>query len=151
MLSQIPGGRLRKGAPARSWLAMRYFIGRRTKGKVWLMPTGPSSSYRPYAKQVEFYELYTSGRGPLAARPGTSNHGWGLAVDCGNSEYQRSIRTVGHLFGWGIQGGRLSSDAMSESWHTTFRGANGRGQGMTWKARLWYARYRAAQARKRKK
>ena len=50
-LSRIPEGRLASGGPARSWLAMRYYIGR--KSGVCLTPTGPSSSYRPIAKQQE--------------------------------------------------------------------------------------------------
>ena len=42
-----------------------------------------TDSYRTYASQVDLY-----GRKPaLAAVPGTSNHGWGLAVDlCGGIE-----------------------------------------------------------------
>ncbi|CAB4197907.1 Peptidase M15B [uncultured Caudovirales phage] len=139
-LQAIPFGRLAKGDPARSWLAMRYFIGRRKN--LWIRPGGPNSSYRTYQKQVEFYNAYRNGSGPLAARPGTSNHGWGRAVDAADPQYQAAIRTVGHLFGWGIQGGQLSSDAMSESWHCTF-------VKMTPKARYWYARYRLARRKKK--
>lgn len=39
------------------------------------------NSYRTYAKQVEMRRRYEAGDGALAADPGTSNHGWGLAVD----------------------------------------------------------------------
>jgi hypothetical protein len=39
------------------------------------------NSYRTFAKQVEMRANYEAGRGALAADPGTSNHGWGLAVD----------------------------------------------------------------------
>ena len=39
-----------------------------------------TDSYRPYAAQVEAFD----NKPALAAVPGTSNHGWGLAVDlCG--------------------------------------------------------------------
>jgi hypothetical protein len=33
---------------------------------------------------------------------------------------QAAVRESGHQFGWGIRGGRLSSDAPSEAWHCTF-------------------------------
>lgn len=54
--------------------------------------TGSMSAYRTYDQQVYLWNLYQSGKGNLAARPGTSNHGWGLAVDVrvapyGSSEY----------------------------------------------------------------
>lgn len=120
---------------------MRYYIGR--KHGVWLSPTGPNSSYRSYAKQVEFYNAYLAGRGPLAARPGTSNHGWGRAVDIPTAQMQAMVRRYGHRFGWGIAGGQLSSDAPSEPWHCTFRGP------YTALARTWYWRYRAAKRRKK--
>ena len=48
---------------------------------VALAPVGRLGSYRTYAKQVYLWQLYRAGRGNLAAYPGTSNHGWGLAVD----------------------------------------------------------------------
>ena len=133
-LTAIPGGRLRKGATARSWLAMRYYIGKKTG--VWLRPTGPYASYRPLWKQHEFYADYLAGRGPLAARPGTSNHGLGLAVDIPTERMQAAVRRYGHLFGWGIKGGKLASDAPSEAWHCTFRGPYSRF------ARRWYWRRR---------
>jgi LAS superfamily LD-carboxypeptidase LdcB len=37
-----------------------------------------TDGYRSYARQEALYEKYGSGR---AAKPGTSNHGWGIAVD----------------------------------------------------------------------
>jgi hypothetical protein len=37
---------------------------------------------RTYAEQVELYEKYMRGEGPVAAFPGTSNHGRGAAADC---------------------------------------------------------------------
>jgi hypothetical protein len=33
---------------------------------------------------------------------------------------QAAVRECGHEFGWGIRGGRLGSDAPSESWHCTW-------------------------------
>lgn len=140
-LSAIPGGRLESGAAARSWLAMRYYIGRKTRGRVWLRPTGANSSYRTYAKQVEFWNDYQAGRGALAARPGYSNHGLGRAVDLPDDAMREQVRRYGHLFGWGIAGGRLPSDAPSESWHCTFRH-------FTPRAVYWFGRYKAARRRR---
>lgn len=140
-LSAIPGGRLESGAAARSWLAMRYYIGRKT-GDVWLTPTGPNSSYRTYAKQVEYWNNYQANRGPLAARPGYSNHGLGRAVDLPSAEMQGQVRRYGHRFGWGIAGGRLRSDAPSEAWHCTFRN-------FTPAAAYWFGRYKLAKKGKR--
>jgi D-alanyl-D-alanine carboxypeptidase len=116
-LATIPGGRLRKDA-AESWGAMRAYIGKQ-KG-VWICPTSVRTAYRPYADQEYFWSLYRSGRGALAARPGTSNHGWGIAVDLPSPAMQAAVRECGHQFGWGIRGGRLVSDAPSEAWHCTW-------------------------------
>lgn len=122
---------------------MRYFIGR--KHGIWLEPTGPYSSYRPFWKQVDFYRNYQNGTGPLAAYPGQSNHGWGRAVDIPGAKMQEMVRRYGHKFGWGIAGGQLSSDAPSEPWHCTYRGP------YTSTARMWFWRHRAAAKRKRGK
>jgi hypothetical protein len=116
-LAAIPGGRLRKDA-AQAWLAMRAYIGK-NKG-VWICPTSVRTAYRPYADQEYFWNLYRSGRGALAAQPGTSNHGWGIAVDIPTPAMQAAVRECGDKFGWGIRGGRLSSDAPSEAWHCTW-------------------------------
>jgi hypothetical protein len=116
-LVAIPGGRLRKDAAA-SWLAMRAYIGDQ-KG-IWICPTSVRTAYRPFADQQYFWNLYRSGRGALAARPGTSNHGWGIAVDIPTPAMQAAVRECGHRFGWGIRGGRLNSDAPSEAWHCTY-------------------------------
>jgi hypothetical protein len=116
-LSPIPGGQLRKDA-AVAWLAMRAKAGK--EQGVWLVPTSPRTAYRPLVEQQYFWNLYKSGRGALAAVPGTSNHGWGLAVDLPSAGMEAAVREFGHIFGWGIRGGKLSSDAPSESWHCTF-------------------------------
>jgi len=116
-LADIPGGRLRKDA-APAWLAMRAYIGKE-KG-VWICPTSTRTAYRPYADQEYFWSCFQNGTGARAARPGTSNHGWGIAVDLQTAAMQAAVRECGHLFGWGIRGGRLSSDAPSEAWHSTW-------------------------------
>jgi hypothetical protein len=87
---------------------------------VWICPTSPRTSYRTYAEQEYFWKLYLSGRGARAAKPGTSNHGWGIAVDLPRQDMAAAVRAVAHEYGWGIAGGRLASDAPSEWWHCTF-------------------------------
>ena len=143
-LSAIPGGRLRKGTPAKSWLAMRYYIGR--KSGVWITPTGPMSSYRTIQQQQELWRRYTNGTGALAARPGTSNHGssTSAAVDVPTGAMQGQLRRYAHRFGWGISGGKIASDAMSEPWHCRLSSSS-----MTPSARYWYARYKLAKKGKR--
>jgi len=116
-LAPIPGGRLRRDAAA-AWLALRSHIG--NERGVWICPTSPRTAYRPLADQQYFWNLYKSGRGALAAVPGTSNHGWGIAVDLPTPAMQAAMRAHGHRFGWGIRGGKLSSDAPSEPWHSTY-------------------------------
>ena len=116
-LSTIPGGRLRKDAAA-SWLALRSHIGKQQG--IWICPTSARTAYRPFADQQYFWNLYQSGKGALAARPGTSNHGWGIAVDIPRADMQAAVRAHGHRFGWGIQGGQMNSDAPSEAWHSMY-------------------------------
>ena len=121
-LSPIPGGSLRADAAA-AWLAMRQHIANQHSG-VWICPTSRRTAYRSLADQTYFWNLYTSGKGALAAHPGTSNHGWGLAVDIPTDAMQAAVREVGHEFGWGIRGGKMASDAPSEAWHCTFHPAS---------------------------
>lgn len=45
--------------------------------QVWHVTSG----YRSYAEQAELYRLYKRGSGNLAAKPGTSNHEGGQALD----------------------------------------------------------------------
>ncbi len=76
-----------------------------------------TDSYRPYAEQVDLAErkgLYS--QGGLAATPGTSNHGWGLAVDADVTEPATLawLRTNGARFGFVETSDR-------EPWHWEFR------------------------------
>jgi hypothetical protein len=110
----IPGGRLAKEAAA-NWLALRAKGGKEMG--IWISPLGPQSSYRTFAQQQQFWNLYRSGRGNLAARPGTSNHGWGNAVDLAHPPTMRKvIDRLGAPYGW------RWGEAPSESWHVTYRG-----------------------------
>tara|TARA_R100000808_G_C2151983_1_gene161228 strand:- start:174 stop:1325 length:1152 start_codon:yes stop_codon:yes gene_type:complete len=48
-----------------------------------------ASGYRPFAKQVQSKKLY----GGMAATPGRSNHGWGLAFDIKGKKWHRPPHT----------------------------------------------------------
>ncbi|HET9198219.1 MAG TPA: GH25 family lysozyme [Solirubrobacterales bacterium] len=78
------------------------------------LPTnGCSSAYRPLSIQQEFWLLYITGRGNLAAVPGTSNHGWGTAGDEA-TWVQGYIHLHGRRFCW------AKTEAFSESWHYNY-------------------------------
>lgn len=112
-LSPISGGRLEHHA-ARAWNDMREFIGE--KHGVWIEPTGPNSSYRTYAAQQYFWNLYVTHRGNLAAHPGTSNHGLGKAVDVKTPLMVAYIKRYGATFGW------KKVEAFGEWWHYNYVG-----------------------------
>jgi cell wall-associated NlpC family hydrolase len=83
-----------------------------------------TDSYRTYASQVDLY-----GRKPaLAAVPGTSNHGWGLAVDlCGGIErfgtpaYQWMVANAGR-FGYLHPTWADPGNGREEPWHWEYAG-----------------------------
>ncbi|MEA2271692.1 MAG: hypothetical protein QOI98_400 [Solirubrobacteraceae bacterium] len=111
-----PGGIkvfLRKDA-AIAWEAMRR-ISLRGRG-VDLYPLGGASAYRTVAQQQYFWDLYQSGRGNLAARPGTSNHGWGNAVDLAAPPMRSAVDALGSSYGW------RKVEAPSEWWHVNYVG-----------------------------
>lgn len=109
ILAPIPGGRLLV-ATARKWIALRGICLEQTGHT--LHPTSSADTYRPMATQVNLFEsryipepapglrpagtVPSSRKGPwkgrywwkrsgvaTAALPGTSNHGWGRAIDAG--------------------------------------------------------------------
>lgn len=113
-LCAVPGGRLAKEAAA-NWIALRAKGGKELG--IWICPLGAQSSYRTFAQQQHFWNLYQSGKGNLAARPGTSNHGWGNAVDLAHPPTMRKVvDRFGAPYGW------YWGEARSESWHVTYRG-----------------------------
>ena len=112
-LRPIAGGRLEVAAAA-AWNAMN--VEARSLG-CELLPNGSKSSYRTYAQQVELYALYNAGKGSLAAVPGSSNHGWGLAVDVATPLMRSMIDRIGRTYGWA----KDWSDAPSEWWHLKYR------------------------------
>jgi D-alanyl-D-alanine carboxypeptidase len=78
---------------------------------------GITDSYRSYDAQVDVAArkgLYS--QGGLAAAPGTSPHGWGLAVDLKlDATAQAWMRTNGGRFGF-------VEDTPREPWHWVYRG-----------------------------
>lgn len=74
------------------------------------------NSYRTYEQQVHLAQekgLYS--QGGLAASPGTSNHGWGTAVDVGNNPGEREwLAQNGNRFGF--------HTIAREPWHWEYRG-----------------------------
>jgi hypothetical protein len=114
-LAPIHQGQLAKANHcAASWNAMN--VEARRNG-VELRPTGSRSSYRTYQQQVDLYNDYLAGRGALAAKPGTSNHGMGLAVDVATQQMRQMIDRIGRKYGWA----KDWSDAPSEWWHLKYR------------------------------
>ncbi len=114
-LAQIPGGHLRRDA-ARAWndLRMRIILA----GGPGIRPKGPISSYRDVVGQKRM-RTYWCGLGDCgkAAVPGTSNHGWGLAVDV-RADNERWLRDFGLRYGWSDDEGKR----VGESWHFRYVG-----------------------------
>ena len=77
---------------------------------------GVTDSYRSYAAQVDVAQrkgLYS--QGGLAAKPGTSEHGWGMAVDLDlDGSAQTWMRAHGSEYGF-------VEDTPRESWHWAFK------------------------------
>jgi hypothetical protein len=111
MLAPIHQGQLAVQAAA-GWNALN--VEARSRG-LQLTPTGSMSSYRTLEQQKILYARYLRG-GNLAARPGTSNHGWGVAVDVPTIEMRTLIDHIGAQFGFSKQW----SDAPSEWWHLKY-------------------------------
>lgn len=110
----IPGGRLWPEA-ALTWLAMRAAFVADGGDPDHFQPGGPASSARSIAQQQHFW----THRPPAAAEPGTSNHGWGLAVDIPFPDAQAWIMRNGERFGWSHDEGAR----VGEAWHFRYVGA----------------------------
>ncbi len=77
---------------------------------------GITDSYRPYAEQVDLVRrkgLYS--QGGLAAKPGTSEHGWGMAADLDlNSKALTWMRANAEKYGF-------DENVPRESWHWAYK------------------------------
>jgi hypothetical protein len=83
-------------------------------------PLRVTDSYRDYAHQVST----KAAKGYLAAKPGTSNHGWGLAADVvvggyGSADYQWLLRNA-PAYGWSNPGWAQAGGSKREPWHYEF-------------------------------
>ncbi|SDC49046.1 D-alanyl-D-alanine carboxypeptidase family protein [Actinokineospora iranica] len=88
-------------------------------------PLCMTDSYRTFAAQVRLYGVKPA----LAAVPGTSNHGWGMAVDLcggvqsfGTPEYAWMVANAG-FFGWSNPPWARPGRGREEPWHWEFVGA----------------------------
>jgi LAS superfamily LD-carboxypeptidase LdcB len=77
---------------------------------------GITDSYRPYAEQVDLAKrkgLYS--QGGLAAKPGTSEHGWGMAADLDlNAKALSWMKQHGAQYGF-------VNNVSRESWHWAYK------------------------------
>jgi hypothetical protein len=86
------------------------------------VPICVTDSYRSYAAQVDVYAR----KPELAAVPGSSNHGWALALDlCGGverfgSEAHLWMRVNAVRFGWFHPGWAQQTGSRPEAWHWEF-------------------------------
>lgn len=102
-----PYGRLQKDA-GNSW--------NDGPAEAGLEPTGPElSTYRDRAGQDRTWATYLAG-GPLAARPYTSEHGCGKAVDLKATWMRSWIDDHGARYFW------HKTEAFSEWWHVNYTG-----------------------------
>lgn len=88
------------------------------------VPLCVNDSYRSYAGQVRVY----AERPGLAAVPGTSNHGWGVAVDlCGGVESfgsaaHRWLAANAGRYGWIHPAWAEPGGSLPEAWHWEYTG-----------------------------
>lgn len=86
-------------------------------------PISVTDAYRDYATQV----VLKRRKGRMAATPGTSNHGWALAVDLGSginsfgTAQHQWMRANGPKFGWIHPGWARQTGSLPEPWHWEFR------------------------------
>lgn len=90
--------------------------------------TYPESGYRTYDQQVTLFNKYGSSR---AAYPGTSNHGWGLALDLNITAYVRGLIAYDPeklkafealMLDYGFHPLKYSDGSYWEEWHWDYEG-----------------------------
>jgi hypothetical protein len=88
-------------------------------------PVSVTDAYRTYETQV----VLKRRKGRMAATPGTSNHGWGLAVDLGSginrfgTEQHTWMRQNAPRFGWIHPAWARQDGSLPEAWHWEYSGA----------------------------
>ncbi|HST54736.1 MAG TPA: hypothetical protein VLJ42_02435 [Solirubrobacteraceae bacterium] len=140
-------GRLRSDAAA-AFLAMNAESERRFG--VTLRAVSTRVTYRDRPAQDHFWHLYVTGQGSLAARPYTSNHGEGLAIDLATSAMRTIVDRIGEKYGWA----KKWSDAPTEWWHLKWKPGDyafvrdhARWAGFTASERRWIEEYDQLAAR----
>ena len=115
-LAGAPSHRLRcDAAEAYGKMAVAYRARFRTRLCI-------TDSYRPYEAQVKAQQE----KPDLAAKPGTSNHGWALAVDlCGGANdfgtpQHRWLQANAPRFGWRQPPWATKTGDNPEPWHWEF-------------------------------
>ena len=111
-LRPIAGGGELVVSAAAAWNALAAHVYKETGERI-----SASEAYRDIDRQWYFWSLYQSGRGNLAAYPGTSNHGLAIAVDLSTVRIRDLIDGYGAPFGWS----KSWSDAQSEWWHILYQ------------------------------
>lgn len=114
-LTSIGGGHKLRGDAAAAYLQMAAAA--QQDGITWSI----TDSYRDYATQVRLAQekgLYS--QGGLAATPGTSNHGWGLAVDLGGGANNTGTPQNNWLVANANRFGYFTIPR--EPWHWEYRG-----------------------------
>ncbi|GGK88065.1 hypothetical protein GCM10012284_22670 [Mangrovihabitans endophyticus] len=110
-LESVAGTRHRLWAPAAESLTKLIAAAKKDGVRI-----GITDSYRPYAEQVDLVRrkgLYS--QGGLAAKPGTSEHGWGMATDLDlNGKALSWMRKHAKEFGF-------HENVPRESWHWAYR------------------------------
>lgn len=117
ILCALPNGFRLRGDAAAAWARLNAAYLSKFEGQLCL-----TGGYRDLDTQRR---LYASKPG-LAARPGTSNHGWGVAVDVcggvetfGTEEYLWMLQTAGQ-YGWENPAWARSGGSRPEPWHWEF-------------------------------
>lgn len=115
-LASIGGGHRLAHAAAAAWNRLVAETGRRV---------GITDSYRTYAQQVDVKRRKPS----LAATPGTSNHGWGTALDLvvggfGSETYQWLMNNAPR-YGWNNPAWARRGGSKPEPWHWEYRHGGG--------------------------
>jgi zinc D-Ala-D-Ala carboxypeptidase len=123
-LCRLPrGDHLLHGDAALAWWKLDRAFARRFGAGMCM-----TDSYRSYEAQEQVYALKPG----LAAVPGTSSHGWGLALDlCGGIESYDSaahqwLSLHGPRWGWTNPPWARISGSLPEPWHWEYVGTAGR-------------------------
>jgi hypothetical protein len=110
-LTQVDGWALLETNTARAWVDAAAEVLAVTGIRPII--TSPIGAYRSYAQQVATKAEFTAaGKGYQAAWPGTSNHGWGTAVDVNNISHFNQGQLDGLMRKHGFV-----RDVTFESWH----------------------------------